>query len=138
MALTFSIVFLVIAFLGSCFAEDEQVRILLDMKRRLQDPTNAFYNWDTSSTSPCHWNGITCNNASLVTTINLENTGPIGPIPSSLCGLNALKVIQLGKNSLYGSIADVFWKNCSQLEMLNLATNSLMGSLLDFSVLSLL
>ncbi|GLJ30443.1 hypothetical protein SUGI_0602610 [Cryptomeria japonica] len=135
MAPTFGIVFLLIAFLGSCYAEDEQVRIPLDMKRRLQDPTNAFYNWDTSSTSPCHWNGITCNNARLVTAINLDNTGLIGPIPSSLCGLSALKAIQLGENSLYGSIADVFWKNCSQLEILNLTTSSLVGSLLDFFVL---
>ncbi|GLJ30451.1 hypothetical protein SUGI_0602750 [Cryptomeria japonica] len=111
MAPTFSIVFLVIAFLGFCFAEDEQIRILLHMKRRLQGPTNALYNWDTSSTSTCQWSGITCNNASLVTAINLENTGLIDPIPSSLCGLSALKVIKLGQNSLYGSIADVFWKN---------------------------
>ncbi|XP_057838106.1 receptor-like protein kinase 7 [Cryptomeria japonica] len=136
MAPTFSFVFLVVALLSSCHAEDEQVRILLDMKRRLQDPTNALYNWDTSSTSPCHWNGITCNNASLVTAINLDNTGLIGPISSSICGLGALKAIQLGENSLYGSIADVFWKNCSQLEILNLTTNSLTGSLPDFSVLS--
>ncbi|GLJ30447.1 hypothetical protein SUGI_0602690 [Cryptomeria japonica] len=138
MAPTFSVVFLIIVLLNSCYAEDEQVRILLDMMRTLHDPTNAFYNWDTSSTSPCHWNGITCNSASLVTTINLENTGLIGPIPSSLCGLSALKAIQLGENSLYGSIADVFWKNCSHLEILDLTTNSLMGSLPDFSTLNLL
>ncbi|GLJ30456.1 hypothetical protein SUGI_0602800 [Cryptomeria japonica] len=136
MAPTFSIVFLVIALMGSCYAEDEQVRILLDMKRMVQDPTNALYNWDISSTSPCQWNGITCNNASLVTAINLESTGLIGPISSSICGLSALKAIQLGENSMYGSIADVFWKNCSQLEILNLTTNSLTGSLPDFSVLS--
>ncbi|XP_057843159.1 receptor-like protein kinase 7 [Cryptomeria japonica] len=135
MALPFRIVFLVIALLGSCYAEDEQIRILLNMKSRVQDPTNALDNWDISSTSPCQWNGITCNNASLVTAINLENTGLIGQISSSICGLSALKAIQLGENSLYGSIADVFWKNCSQLEILNLTTNSLMGSLPDFSVL---
>ncbi|KAH9301088.1 hypothetical protein KI387_012671 [Taxus chinensis] len=142
-AATFRILFFLISFLGflirPSIADDDQVEILLAIKKNLQDPKNALSNWDNNNSppvSPCKWNGITCNNESLVTGISLENTGLRGPFPSSLCGLNSLKVIQLGHNSLYGSIEDVVWNNCSQLETLNLTTNSLMGSLPDFSALN--
>ena len=60
-----------------------------------------------------------------------------GLVPSSsICGLKALKSIQLGYNFLHGNIPDGLWNNCSQLETLNLTSNSLGGILPDFSSLN--
>ncbi|GLJ07936.1 hypothetical protein SUGI_0078000 [Cryptomeria japonica] len=124
------------------YAQVDQISILLDIKRSLQDPRNALYNWEnfttnaSTSASPCQWNGISCNDAGLVKAITLDNTGLMGSFPSDLCRLGTLQTIQLSHNFLHGSIANVLWSNCSQLEILNLTTNALVGFLPDFSALS--
>lgn len=119
-------------------AQVDEIQILLSLKANLQDPSNALSNWESSASSPCQWNGITCNTtgSGSVTEINLERSGLTGPVPfSAICGLKALKGIQLGSNSLYGNISDGVLNNCSQLETLNLTSNSFAGTLPDFSAL---
>lgn len=140
MAIPSNLLPLLIAFivcLSQHNAQVHEIQILLTVKANLQDPTNALSNWESSASSPCQWNGISCNTNGSVTEIILERRRLSGPVPFSvICGLKALKGIQLGYNSLYGNIPDGVWNNCSQLETLNLTTNSLAGSLPDFSALS--
>jgi len=131
------LLFSFVVYLSQLNAQVDESRILLTIKANLQNPTNALSNWESSASSPCQWNGITCNTNGSVTEINLEESGLSGPVPfSAICGLKALKGIQLGYNSLYGNIPDGLWNNCSQLATLNLTSNSLAGTLPDFSALS--
>jgi len=131
------LLFSFVVYLSQLNAQVDESQILLTIKANLQNPTNALSNWESSASSPCQWNGITCNTNGSVTEINLEESGLSGPVPfSAICGLKALKGIQLGYNSLYGNIPDGLWNNCSQLATLNLTSNSLAGTLPDFSALS--
>lgn len=60
-----------------------------------------------------------------------------GFVPSSsICGLKALKSIQLGYSFLHGNIPDGLWNNCNQLETLNLTSSSMGKILPDFSSLN--
>eukprot|EP01018_Ginkgo_biloba_P002132 Gb_35288 [translate_table: standard] len=127
------ILVLILAVLSESYAQEKQ--ILLDIRTSLKDPTNVFNNWDESSASPCKWNGITCDSNGSVTEISLESKWLSGQLPSTICGLKSLKKVQLGHNSLYGNIPNGLWNNCSKLETLNLTSNTLTGSLPDFSPL---
>jgi len=118
-----------------CHALPREAQILLQMKESFKDdPYNALDNWKLDAAdAPCNWNGITCDNSTgMVIEITLEAKSLNGPLYSGLCNLPSLKKLHLAFNHLYG-ILPLSLMNCSNLESLDLNTNSLSGTLPDFS-----
>ncbi|KAK9931706.1 hypothetical protein M0R45_018973 [Rubus argutus] len=89
-------------------------------------------NWTTSSC--CHWEGITCNHHGLVTDLRLSSKGlklKGGVFPSSSLGnLTYLTHLNLSRNSLHGSLDQTgFFLSLNNLETLDLSYNLLSGEL---------
>ncbi|XP_047968371.1 receptor-like protein 33 isoform X1 [Salvia hispanica] len=61
--------------------------------------------------------------------LDLENSGFMGPIPSTLANLTQLVGLYLNNNFLTGSIPS--FHNCKNLKIIGLSHNNLMGSLSD-------
>ncbi|GLJ17332.1 hypothetical protein SUGI_0300960 [Cryptomeria japonica] len=113
----------------------QEAQILLEMKKSLKDLHNALNDWRDSLDAPCNWNGICCDNTTgMVTEITIENKFINGPLYFNICKLQNLKKLQLGNNTLYGTLpADIM--NCTKLQSSNLTKNSFSGTLSDFSPL---
>ncbi|KAL2905835.1 hypothetical protein RDABS01_004545 [Bienertia sinuspersici] len=132
---------------------------LLSFKSSLPNPT-ILPNWLPPPADPCHFSGVSCNNSSRVTSLDLSSlslstdftslsthlfsidsltslslsscniTGSIQPFP--LCS-SSLSVIDLSHNSLSSSFSDLSrFSSCSALSSLNLSFNSFQSSPKDF------
>ncbi|XP_042484469.1 MDIS1-interacting receptor like kinase 2-like [Macadamia integrifolia] len=91
--------------------------------------TNFPSSWNATDTSPCKWEGMTCNAAGRVTEIKL----PSYSIHAELHKLNFssfqdLVYLDLGTNELSGTIPDTIGM-LSKLTHLDLSSNSLSGNL---------
>ncbi|PKA47484.1 Receptor-like protein kinase HAIKU2 [Apostasia shenzhenica] len=120
-------------------AGGEEVSILLELKNSFAIPPtniNQFSSWSPSAASPCNFSGVTCDAANSVSAINLAGLGISGAIPfSSICRLPSLTKLSLGSNNLSGELASDL-RNCTNLQHLDLAFNSLSGEVPDLSPLS--
>ncbi|KAJ8645469.1 hypothetical protein MRB53_007217 [Persea americana] len=113
-----------------------ELQILLDFKSQLSNPP-SLSSWRTD-TPPCNFSGISCNSAGSVTQIQLSKQNLAGPLPiDSLCNLPFLQNLSLGSNLLSGPLKPEI-NNCSRLQVLDLASNNLFGSVPDLSSLGLL
>uniref|UniRef100_A0A803N4A9 non-specific serine/threonine protein kinase n=1 Tax=Chenopodium quinoa TaxID=63459 RepID=A0A803N4A9_CHEQI len=81
-----------------------------------------------STTHFCQWPGINCSNGVTVTEISLNSQNIEGEIPSSLCDLKNLTVLDLGNNYIQGNFP-TFLNNCPKLQTLVLASNYFVGKL---------
>ncbi|XP_044507769.1 probable LRR receptor-like serine/threonine-protein kinase At3g47570 isoform X2 [Mangifera indica] len=103
---------------------------LLALKARIShDPSNLLAsNWSTSS-SVCHWMGITCGARHLrVTALNISHLGLTATLPPQLGNLSFLARLDIRNNSFHGSLPE----ECAQLrrlKYLDLSRNSLSGEL---------
>ncbi|WCJ27629.1 Leucine-rich repeat protein kinase family protein [Euphorbia peplus] len=75
----------------------------------------------TSSSGFCDWKGIQCNSGS-VTSINLNNQGLSGNLPTEISSLTSLKTLSLQNNHLSGSIPS--FANLSSLASVYLDSNN--------------
>lgn len=75
--------------------------------------------------SPCRWHGIECENG-VVTSIDLGGNGATGTLPSELCALTRLRVLNIDESRLSGTLPDCH----TRLRTILLATNpNLSGTL---------
>lgn len=112
-----------------------ELQLLLNLKSMLEESNGSVFSSWKEGNSVCSFNGIVCNSDGLVAEINLPRQELVGVVPfDSICGLGALQKINLGENSLYGSIKDV--RNCTRLQVLDLGNNSFSGEVPDLSALS--
>ncbi|MCO5564047.1 hypothetical protein L7F22_017703 [Adiantum nelumboides] len=88
----------------------------------------------SNSTSPCSWQGVTCNpSQDSVQTLRLPGSGLYGIIrPGTLGSLSRLQTLSLRHNHLSGHLPDDL-SNCTQLRKLNLQNNLLTGPIPQFN-----
>ena len=127
---------------------------LLEFKDQILDPRNVLAsNW-TSSSSVCHWVGISCSerhgrvtvldlscmglegslaphlgNLSFLVSLNLSGNNFQGNLPNELAKLRRLKLIDFSYNALNGEIPKWFG-NLTTLKEIYLRGNSLKGKIL--------
>uniref|UniRef100_A0A2N9GBQ4 non-specific serine/threonine protein kinase n=1 Tax=Fagus sylvatica TaxID=28930 RepID=A0A2N9GBQ4_FAGSY len=90
--------------------------------------TNSSNNQNTSSI-PCSWFGISCNQAGSVTRLNLTNSGLKGTLHEfSFSSLPNLAFLDLSMNELFGTVP-IEISNLSRLIYLDLLSNSLSGEI---------
>ncbi|KAK8957630.1 Receptor-like protein kinase HAIKU2 [Platanthera zijinensis] len=133
------VVVLLILFPLTLLAAEDEVAVLLHLKNSLHIPASSaaeFQSWLPSAALPCNFTGITCDAGNLVSAIDLTRKGISGTISfSSICLLPSLSKLSLGSNNLSGNLpTDIH--NCSGLRHLDLAANSLSGTVPDLSPLS--
>ncbi|KAG6719137.1 hypothetical protein I3842_04G188300 [Carya illinoinensis] len=122
----------------------KEAEALLNWKRSLISPPLPSWTLTNSSTSPCNWTGIWCNEVGSITEITLENKGLDGTLDrfdfSAFPNLNSLN---LNLNNLVGDIPTGVG-NATKLTFLDLASNNFtspippgIGNLLELQVLRL-
>ncbi|XP_058222206.1 MDIS1-interacting receptor like kinase 2-like [Rhododendron vialii] len=80
-----------------------------------------------SSSSPCQWQGITCNERKMVIDINLRKFGIKGKLSNfDFSSLTHLQGLDLKDNSFYGTIPSSI-SNLSELSFLSLSRNQFHG-----------
>ncbi|XVF49102.1 hypothetical protein PTKIN_Ptkin03bG0241500 [Pterospermum kingtungense] len=111
---------------------DMEQSILLKLKTYWQNPPSLTH-WapssSSNSSSHCSWPEITCLN-NCVTGITLQNRTINKTIPSFLCDLQNLKVLDLYYNNILGEFPKTLY-DCSKLEYLDLSQNYFVGPIPD-------
>ena len=129
---------------------------LLEFKHHILDPHSFLdSNWSTT-TSVCHWIGVSCGvrhgrvtvldlsdmnlkgtiaphlgNLSFLVSLNLSGNNFHGYLPKELAKLHRLKLIDLSQNAFNGEIPTWFG-NLTTLKTLYLGGNSFQGKILNF------
>ena len=121
---------------------NEEVEALLNWKATLQNEThpplplwtlpnyatNSSNNQNTSSI-PCSWFGISCNQAGSVIGLNLTNSSLKGTLHGfSFSSLPNLAILDLSMNGLFGTVP-IEISNLSKLTLLDLSFNKLLGEI---------
>ncbi|OIT20904.1 mdis1-interacting receptor like kinase 1 [Nicotiana attenuata] len=115
-----------LSFQENLFPSTEQ-SILLSLKQHWSDP-EIFQSWDLKY-SPCSWSGVSCMNGfGRVTQLILGGNNITGTIPSTICQLKNLTLIDLSNNNISGTIPASL-KDCSKLQHLDLSNNYLRGQI---------
>ncbi|PIN13200.1 Serine/threonine protein kinase [Handroanthus impetiginosus] len=71
----------------------------------LEDPTQALISWSDSDSTPCSWDGITCDHTHRrVTSISLSSKNLTGYIPSEIGALSFLTFLDLSQNFFSGPL----------------------------------
>ena len=116
---------------------------LLEFKKSIKiDPNSVLSNWNESN-EVCSFRGIYCRNGYRVRRIELVGFGLVGPLPSSISNLTALRTIDLSGNKFYGKIPEGI-SSLIHFRYLLLESNNLEGripeslsSLSNLTILSL-
>ncbi|KAL8266181.1 hypothetical protein R6Q59_003525 [Mikania micrantha] len=108
--------------------------VLLRVKNtQITDPDAMLNNW-LDSTTPCNWNGITCNNqTSDIISIDFTDFGNLsGPFPADFCRIPTLRRLSIANNLFNGTISPAAFSLCSHLMFLNISSNLFDGGLPEF------
>lgn len=118
---------LILNFNGELNALNDEGYALLALKQSIsRDPDGSLTNWDSENQTPCSWNGVTCDDHSLVVSLSIPKKKLSGHLPSSLGSLSNLRHLNLRSNDLTGSLPLELFR-AQRLQSLVLYGNSLSG-----------
>ncbi|KAL5558445.1 hypothetical protein UlMin_034656, partial [Ulmus minor] len=121
-------------FFPPCLSLTVETEALLEFKNRLKDPLNVLDSWKEWR-SPCEFSGIRCDtNSGKVIEISFDNKSLSGEISPSLSVLESLTTLELPSNLITGKLPYQL-ANCSNLRVLNLSGNSMVGRIPNLSML---
>ncbi|EPS72631.1 hypothetical protein M569_02128 [Genlisea aurea] len=111
----------------SCL-NDEGMALLSFKKSIEEDPRAALVNWNPSDSTPCSWDGVKCENQTVISIrIPLKNLS--GPLPAaSLGSLSNLRHLNIRSNRFSGEFSPEIFR-ARKLRSLVLSRNSLSGIL---------
>ncbi|CAI9112014.1 OLC1v1012377C1 [Oldenlandia corymbosa var. corymbosa] len=123
----FTLLFLITGQLVAGDSLDTDRNVLLNLKSFLEErnPVNkgSYSGWNNSSSNPCSWNGVTCNNTkNRVTSVNLSANNIAGDFFGSFSQLTELTYLDLSVNSIGKGIPEDLG-HCKNLKFLNLSHN---------------
>ncbi|KAL2466166.1 Leucine-rich repeat protein kinase family protein [Abeliophyllum distichum] len=103
---------------------------LLALKAAItEDPSKVLIVWSDSDSTPCKWDGITCDHThQKVTSISLSNKNLTGYIPSEIAALSFLTSLDLSHNSFSGPLPHPI-ATLQNLVHLDLSSNKFNGTL---------
>ncbi|XP_074557334.1 receptor protein kinase-like protein ZAR1 [Curcuma longa] len=108
-------------------AVNQEGSALLSFKSSVrEDPGGSMASWNASTSDPCAWNGVTCQEGKVVA-IALPKSRLLGSLPPSLGGLPALRHINLRNNRLRGRLPPGLF-SAAALQSLVLSGNFLTGA----------
>ncbi|KAL2322080.1 hypothetical protein Fmac_026459 [Flemingia macrophylla] len=111
---------------------DTDKEVLLKLKSYLDNKTLAdrggYVYWNTDSSDPCEWKGISCSGSMRVVGVNLSYSDITGEIFKNFSQLTELTHLDLSQNTLFGEIPEDL-RHCRKLLNLNLSHNILDGEL---------
>ncbi|XP_042375622.1 receptor-like protein kinase 7 [Zingiber officinale] len=121
---------------GGASTPAEELEILLRFKSSFNSANETvFPSWNANNPVCGGFAGIQCDSAGSVSQINLTASGLSGGIRFDLlCRLGSLSALSLGSNYLSGGVSDDL-RNCTGLQILDLAFNGLSGAVPDLSPL---
>ncbi|KAK2400648.1 receptor protein kinase protein ZAR1 [Trifolium repens] len=93
------------------------------------DPTGILNSWSDSVSTPCNFQGVTCNKHDRVTQLTLPSKSLTGYIPSELGHLTQLTTLNLSNNNFTKTIPNSLFNTTNNLIILDLSHNSLSGPL---------
>ncbi|XP_022728088.1 receptor protein-tyrosine kinase CEPR2-like [Durio zibethinus] len=109
-----------------------ETQALIDFKNKLKDPLNILDSWKESE-SPCKFFGVSCDLVSgKVTGISLANKSLYGEISPSISVLDGLTTFYLPENLISGRLPALL-NHCTNLRVLNLSRNEMVGIIPDLS-----
>ncbi|KAM0013746.1 putative non-specific serine/threonine protein kinase [Helianthus debilis subsp. tardiflorus] len=117
---------------GKCMEKERQA--LLHFKSYIHyDPYGPLTTWTPgeekeATNDCCYWSGVTCNNQSRVTSLDLRDGFLEGKISPSLLNLSYLNCLDLSGNSFNGTIP-MFIGSMTQLRYLDLGSNGFSGTI---------
>ncbi|KAL2483129.1 Leucine-rich repeat protein kinase family protein [Forsythia ovata] len=116
--------------ISSTFSLDSDGLSLLALKAAItEDPSKALIVWSDSDSTPCKWDGITCDHThQKVTSISLSNKNLTGYIPSEIAALSFLTSLDLSHNSFSGPLPHHI-ATLQNLVHLDLSSNKFNGTL---------
>ncbi|KAM1456849.1 hypothetical protein ACFX13_034945 [Malus domestica] len=88
---------------------------------------SVLSSWDSSSETPCSWQGITCSPQNRVISLSLPNIFlNLSSLPPHLSSLSYLQLLNLSSTNISGTIPPSFGQ-LTHLRLLDLSSNSLTG-----------
>lgn len=108
--------------------------VLLNFKEGITNwaaVTGTFEGWTNATQSVCNWTGVACDGSGNVTSLSLQGVGLVGPLPAGLGDLTQLQVLNLASNQLTGTLPDTWGSTTALfgLQQLLLTSNQLGGGL---------
>ncbi|CAL9077924.1 unnamed protein product [Musa acuminata var. zebrina] len=104
----------------------QELQTLLSIRSSTDDPLHSLSTWNSSTTSFCTWEGLTCDSSSRhVSAVRLSGKNLSGALPAPLLSLPFVAAVDLSFNGFSGVFS--FPRLAPSLLYLNLSNNNLSG-----------
>ncbi|KAL8151156.1 hypothetical protein V2J09_020964 [Rumex salicifolius] len=111
-------------------AVNQEGLFLQQAKLSLDDPDGNLASWNSRDSTPCIWNGVICDGAGNVVSLDLSNFNLAGAFPTVICRLPRLSSVVLYYNNFNGTLPSSI-SDCTSMSHIDLSYNLFTGELPD-------